>query len=241
MKNCFGSSVFDEQGVKISFNNAATTKASILSEKTVVNINSPITIKTKNSVQEISKFSYEIPFRLGYTYDIANELIDKIIKEPNYIDLTFLLSKDLDISLIHFDECNDIYVILDNYSKTGENNNYLFLFAAKLEDKYCKFELNETTKKNSEAFVENHAPVLNLINYSTAYLNKQFTYNVTASDPDNDKIFFLDNHDLFQIHPLLGTIRFTPRKGQEGLYKINITVVDINGGIDSQWFYLEIK
>ncbi len=241
LNKCINFSIFEEQGFSI-FTDAKKTKSSILNNKVIIDLNFPLTIKKENVVHQISHFSYELPIRLGHIYDISKELIDKIVKEPYYIDLTFLLSRDLDLSVIHHDSCTDIYVILDNYSKNIIADDYLFLFATKIDEKYCKFGINETFGSNiSETSIENNQPILGLINYSIAYINKNFEYKVTASDLDNDKLFFIDDTDLFNIHPLLGTIQFTPKTGQEGLYQINVTVVDINGGFDSQWFYLEIK
>lgn len=235
--NCIDFSIFKVQGFNIS-NKNPKAKVSISNDKTLINLNFPLVIKKEGLTQELQDFSYELPIRLGHIHDISKDLVDKIVKEPYYIDITFLLSQDLDVSTIHFDQCNDIYAIIDNNSK----NSYLYLFAVKLDDKYCKFEINETIEqKPHETIVENNPPILASIDYSNAYVNKTFVYNVNASDSDNDKVFFLDNTDLFHIHPLFGTINFTPKTGQEGLYKINITVVDIKGGIDSQWFYLEIK
>lgn len=237
---CMNLSFFEEQGFKFSFK-SIKIKSSILDEKTIINVDFPLTIAKDNIRQEISQFSYELPFRIGHIYSISKELVEKILKEPYYTDLTYLLGQDLDISVIHFDECNDIYVILDNYTDNPKND-YLFLFAVKIDDKDCKFKINETVEeKLNKSFVENYPPVLDSIPYLIAYVNQTFTYNVTASDLDKDKLFFLDDTDLFHIHPLLGTIEFTPKTGQEGLYEINITVVDINGGYDTKWFYLEIK
>lgn len=238
---CINLSVFESQGYKISAGNAKT-EVKIREDKVTARVNLPLAIQLGETAYEIKDFFYEVPVRLGHIYDIAGQLADKIAEEPYYIDLTFLLEQDLDVSSIHYDECNDLYVILDNYSKTSDN--YLFLFAAKIDEEYCRFDFDEEVEAPeaiSKEPVENNAPVLDLINYSIAHVDEQFEYMASALDKDNDQLFFLDNSDLFNIHPLLGTIAFVPKAGQEGLHKINITAVDVNGGLDSGWFYLEIK
>ena len=239
VKNCLNLSIFNEQGFKISEGGQLSIKVSASDIKTAINFDYPLTIENNGVAQKVGKFSYEVPIRLGYMHDISAELVNKIVQEPGYIDLTYLLSKDLDISIIHFDDCNDIYVVVDNYSKSI--NNYLYLFAAKFDEKDCKLEINETGKEISKVEIENYPPVLDDLPYMTAIVNENFAYNVTASDIDNDILFFLDDSDLFMIHPLTGTIKFTPKPSQEGVYKINITVVDIKGAHDTKWFYLEIK
>lgn len=238
---CIDLSTLESQGYKVSLGNI-DTKIRIGENSVIVRVDLPLTIEFGDTIHEISDFIYEVPVRLGHIYDISEQLVDKIVEEPYYIDLTFLLEQDLDVSVIHFDECNDVYVILDNYSKTLDN--YLFLFAAKIDEEYCKFDFGEDIEIPDtvpEEIIENNAPVLDLINYSIAYVDEKFEYGVNAFDKDDDPIFFLDDSDLFNVHPLLGTITFVPKAGQEGLHKINITAVDVNGGLDSEWFYLEIK
>ncbi len=240
LEACIDLSILESKGYKISLGNIET-KIKINQNNVIARVNLPLTIEVGETVHEIKDFLYEVPIRLGHIYDVSEELIDKIVEEPYYIDLTFLLEQDLDISIIHQDECTDIYVILDNYSKTSDD--YLFLFAAKIDEEYCKFDFGEAEIPEAVPgeFIENNPPVLDLINYSTAYVDEEFEYKVSAFDEDDDQIFFLDDSDLFDVHPLLGTIAFVPRTGQERLHKINITVVDIKGDIDSEWFYLEIK
>jgi len=50
---------------------------------------------------------------------------------------------------------------------------------------------------------------------------------VNASDPDSDQVVFFDNTLLFDINLFLGTINFTPKAGQAGVYNITITATDL--------------
>lgn len=239
LDSCIDFSSFEDQGYDIKFGNIET-KVKLTKEDVLVSIKWPLTIKIKDTIHKISDFSYTVPVRLDHIYEISNELVNKIVEEPYYVDLTFLLSQDLDISVVDYDDCTDIYVIFDNNSKSIPDSIYTFLFAAKIDDKYCKLGIESTGEVSLEV-IENKPPVLDLIDYSIAKVNEPFAYKVTASDPENDNLFFLDDTDLFFINPVTGIIGFTPIPGQEGEYKINITVTDVNGKIDSEWFYLEIK
>lgn len=236
LSDCTDFSTFEQQGYNISFGNFHVN-ASMKRDKVLVKLDLPLSV-TKNGVTKtISKFSYELPIRLGHIYDASKALVNQRVKEPYYIDLTYLLGQDLDISVIHEDGCTDLYIIFDNYSISK----YLFLFATKLDKKFCN-EINSAQIYNiPDYYAENNPPILDAIPYSTAYVNKTFSYNLTAYDKDNDKLLFLDNTDLFFTNPLTGSIHFTPKSGQEGLYQINITVVDINGATDTGSFYLEVK
>lgn len=65
-----------------------------------------------------------------------------------------------------------------------------------------------------------------------------YTYNVIATDPDNNPLWYSDNTTLFNINPLTGSISFIPTVG--GDYTIKITVSD---GIEtsSQVYNLSIE
>ena len=236
--SCIDLSVFKSQGFNIAEKEkSASTK--ILDDKVVVTLDYSLSVEKDNTNYIKSKFLYEVPVRLGHLYNIAMELTNKIVKEPYYSDLTFLLGQDLDISIINSDACNKIYLIADTSKKPGLSN-FIYLFASEIDQKYCDSEIKNTALSELKDF-KNRPPVITLPDYLAAEAGKNFFSKIEAFDPENDKIFFLDDSDMFQIHPLLGTINFTPSQSQIGLHKINVTVVDINGLYDSQTFYLEIK
>ncbi|UCE37531.1 MAG: PKD domain-containing protein [Thermoplasmata archaeon] len=87
----------------------------------------------------------------------------------------------------------------------------------------------------------NDPPVLSSIPNQFAEVGKQFTYTVSATDDDDAVLIFSDNSDLFVIDTVTGTISFTPRKGDEGVHRITITVIDGQGEQDSQVVTFEIE
>ncbi len=75
----------------------------------------------------------------------------------------------------------------------------------------------------------NEAPNLTAIPNQTMRTDKQFTLFVTAIDPDNDNLTFLDNATFFNLTKLnLSTalINFTPTENDTGNHTINISVTD---------------
>ena len=79
----------------------------------------------------------------------------------------------------------------------------------------------------------NDKPLVDYIGYHTAKVNEPFYYKITAQDIDNDKLFFFDNTDLFNIS-IDGNINFIPKNDQVGNHIIIVTVDDIIGGIASE-------
>jgi len=73
-------------------------------------------------------------------------------------------------------------------------------------------------------------PVIEPIPNQQAYAYALFSYQVVASDPDNDSLTYYDNTTLFNINQSTGLIEFTPINNDIGSYTINITVSD---GIDN--------
>ena len=240
--DCTDFSIFENLGFDIEFNDLNTT-TKILNERVIVNVDYPLSIKKDNEKSYISKFSYTLPFRIGYIISVSNELVNSIIEEPYAKDLTLLLNFDVDVSVISYSNCSEIYVIVDNQSKIKESDDdFVFTFAVGFEDKYCK---QITTQKSFDIKfpeIENNEPILEDIPYIIAEVNKPLIYRLKAYDADNDTLFYLTDSILKNhTHVLTGLINFTPKIDHIGIYLINATVVDIRSGLDSKQFYLEIK
>ena len=76
-------------------------------------------------------------------------------------------------------------------------------------------------------FTANSPPVLDPIHSLTAYVGELFEYDVNATDPDNDVLYFSTNSSfLFVIDNLTGMISFTPTLEQRGNYTVNVSVTD---------------
>jgi hypothetical protein len=86
----------------------------------------------------------------------------------------------------------------------------------------------------------NDPPVIEQLAVQESVVGEEKIIQVVATDPDLDKLYYLDNTDLFNINFDTGKIVFTPNPVDVGTHKINITVVDRYGLSDSIVFDLVI-
>ena len=86
--------------------------------------------------------------------------------------------------------------------------------------------LNTSGILNITVYDVENAPVLDPIGNQIAVEGELFTYNVTASDPDNDNLTYSSNTTIFIINPDTGLINFTPTLADVGNHTINISVSD---------------
>jgi len=147
--------------------------------------------------------------------------------KANKENVTFFDSTDL----FDIDAKTGIIRFIPENHHTGE---HLVLVGAQDRDG------NTDTKTFVLNIVEgNKKPFIRQINDLTVFVNKQFFYDVNASDPENNTVFYTDNADLFDINTLNGIINFTPKK--TGAFQITIMATDINGASDKETFYLYAK
>lgn len=73
---------------------------------------------------------------------------------------------------------------------------------------------------------ENHAPVLGPIIFPKLSVGVALNKTITATDEDNDTLFFYDNTTLFDIGLSTGKISFTPLLSQVGNHSVNFSVSD---------------
>ena len=74
--------------------------------------------------------------------------------------------------------------------------------------------------------ISNSAPKIISTAITTTKEGQLYTYNVGATDADNDKLWYSDNSLLFNINSLTGEISFTPTKSDVGVHAITISVSD---------------
>jgi hypothetical protein len=87
---------------------------------------------------------------------------------------------------------------------------------------------------------ENRPPVLDPIPDQVINQSELLIYDVNATDPDNDTLFFGDNTTMFQINSNTGIIYFIPDQNDVGNQSVLIWVLDGRGGIDWQVVNFEI-
>lgn len=89
--------------------------------------------------------------------------------------------------------------------------------------------------------VVNKNPNITSTPITTATEDSLYTYNVIATDENNDFLHFSDNSTLFDINPTTGVISFIPKTNREaGNHSIKLIVVDFKGGFGTQAYNLTI-
>ena len=177
-------------------------KVNIEKEKVTVNINYPITIIKGNAKTTISEFRNSFPIRLGHVLDVKNKVL-KNIKGNDFIDLDFLSLHDVEINILPYDKENIIYSIFDNKSDI-KNAPFIFNFAVKS--------------------IGNSAPELDFVPDFVLTKNKLFTYDLNATDANNDDLFYYAENSSVKINSTSGIFTFLPTN--EGLYEIKVCVRD---------------
>ena len=92
-----------------------------------------------------------------------------------------------------------------------------------IDDSYATADSNNLTLNVTNV---QDPPEIELIPDQQAYTYVLFSYQVNASDTDNDILTYYDNTTLFNISSITGLISFTPTADNIGNYSINITVGD---------------
>jgi len=109
----------------------AQAKVKINQDSVEVSTKLPIAVSKQESSFTINRnYESEIPIRLGKIYDTADEIIEKQLQEPEYIDLTYLTSLEYNVVMIPFNDNILIYTITDDNSEINEIP-YSFMFASK--------------------------------------------------------------------------------------------------------------
>ena len=136
-EECSDFSLFEEEDYFIETGfDKINSESRISEDKIEVSVDYPIFINENGSSTSFSEFSYEIPVRIGHSLEVSRILVEKIKENPGETDLTFLLNQDVDVSIADFDECNKIYILIDENS-TVNDEPYSFSFAVKLQEQYC--------------------------------------------------------------------------------------------------------
>lgn len=202
--SCVNNSLFPDLEI---ITGAIANEIEILPDSVDIKFNYEITARKGDFAGELGEFFIKIPIRLGYSYYVAEQIIQKQIEEPDYIDMTFLSGFDADVSIIPHNSSDLVYAITDNRS----GKHFTFLFGAK--------------------FIVNKAPVLSVPDLFTLEDGVPFIYQAIASDPENDELEFSDDTAMFDITED-GVILFTPEV--TGEFDVKIRVEDAKGNYDEK-------
>ena len=96
---------------------------------------------------------------------------------------------------------------------------------------------------NVVSATENHPPVITSQPYVAATVGKTYSYNVVATDADNDTLGYslTQSPKGMSINPVLGAIRWTPQLTDLGTTNVTVQVVDGHGGLVTQSFTITVR
>src|SRR3989338_3381322 len=176
-------------------------KARIFKNEVSIDVVFPVTITAGTSKITISDFKEIVPIRLGHIVDVKNRILPDIKNKE--LGLGLLSSFGVEIHVLPYDRNNIVYSIYDNQSSIA-NAPFFFNFATKIEG--------------------NSAPELEFIPDFVLTAGKEFSYDVNATDADNDLLSFSSNKNFAGIDENTGLMVFTPKNS--GLYETEICAAD---------------
>lgn len=183
----------------------------------VISLDYPVRITVADSSTELKQFTHRYDVRLGKVLAVADSVIEQIVEDPNWVDLTFLNDFDVRVQVMPITATENMYFITDGESFL-RGRPYVFAFAAQ--------------------YTENHPPYIYPIRNFELKKGEPFQYFVEAVDFDNDPITYRDDSNLFEIDPSTGEISFTPV--ETGFTVVTIYAEDTYGFIDSREFFIEV-
>ncbi len=134
--------IFEDMGYEFEFGNL-NTEATIYENKVDFNIQYPIKIKKGESISEIKDFQQSFDVRLGHIINIAKEIVEMEINDPDWIDMTYMTEQDIDFKIYPYDENIIIYSLVDTDSKISNNLDFVFLFANRFNESGQALNKNE--------------------------------------------------------------------------------------------------
>ncbi len=203
---CLELSFKELRGYEFEERGPISLEVTIAPEKTALKIKWPFVVKFEKGSAEFEEFFVDVPIRVGYLFDVANEIVKKEMEDPEYVDITFLSGFDVKVDIVPHDSSRFLFAITDKKSKMRAGP-VVFLFA------------NEP--------VLNKPPSLEVPKQVLATAHKPFELYAKAVDPEGGKVFFTDDSALFEIEKETGKISFIP--DTKGDYLVRITATDERG------------
>jgi hypothetical protein len=161
--------VFTERSIAVEEGDVTAT--SVVSENGVsVAINYPLRVQVGSTTKNYEQFKVDVTSNLKKAYDIVNEISDKTIEEPEYVDLTYL-SELGDIEILPETDNEIVYSV--NFG------DYSFLAAV-------KFKVNE-------------APIIDDLFPLQLIDGTEYNYELSVTDPEGDSFECSDDTAMFDI------------------------------------------
>lgn len=182
----------------------------------------------------ISRFEFINNESTAPTFD---SISDQVVDEDSSVSI-ILSGTDADLDQLTF-TCNisgATITRIDNYQSTlywltdnddiGSNT-----FICNVTDGIFTVNSNSFTISVTNV---NDAPVLSAIGNLYAQEYEFFNYTFNASDIDGDTLRYYSNNSILPINSWTAEVGFTPFSMHRGVYPINISVTDGNGGYDNE-------
>ena len=198
------------------------------SDKAYIKIYYPIKLIKGDEISEINTFNLDYNINLKLLHDIASEIVENTIEEPDWIDYMQLGKYPVEINIHPYSSHYFIYTLVDHNSSL-DYEPYSLTFGVPY-----KKEIYEPIEPNSP-------PVFLDITDQTARAGEEFYYDIDGIDPDNDELTYTVETDLFDIDPEYGVIRFIPEEQDVGEHYIAVIVDDGKGLWEKQTFKLTIE
>jgi hypothetical protein len=102
-------------------------------EDVFISLRYPLKIEGGDVSANLDKFVVRVPVRMQHLYEIANEIVQLTLQEPNQIDYAALAKYDILIQYIPQGKDNGVYALTDPVSLILDRQPYLFLFGMRYE------------------------------------------------------------------------------------------------------------
>jgi len=193
-------STFENKGLSID-TEIPTLKISINNDQVSADLIYPLSLTRLESSTRLSQFKVSSPIRLGYVYSVMRGIVAATEKNPDAISLSDLANRDLNISIIPYNDTVLLYSIGDVHSEEK-----LLFVSAFIYD-------------------PNTAPEFVIDAEYVLRIDTPFNLDLKVFDKEGDAITYIDDSVFFDIND--GKIAFTPRL--PGEYLVAITVEDSKG------------
>ncbi len=108
------------------------TETSIFENSVSITVNYPLEIISETETFKLNQpYFSDFNIRLGLIHNTSKQIVANLIKNPDEIDLTYLLDTGMDIDILPIDENILVYSLTDPNSEV-DNVTYTFMFANKL-------------------------------------------------------------------------------------------------------------
>ena len=123
----------DYPGYKITYG-VIEVNTRFYNDVVVLNIDYPITLKSKESEITLQKFEYVYPVRMGYIYNISQGIVNKFVTEPNFIEYSYFNKLENDSFFIIPYSKNLFIILMQDGESRIRNEKYTFAFGLVFND-----------------------------------------------------------------------------------------------------------